>query len=1040
MQNLILSCRRGLKSLPVFIRSVKRCTRILDTDEFLMKAVQHLKDGMAHPEKASPLFEFKDKFIFPGKNINRTGNYIEASISSKEKKFGLVRVYNPGNISFILPEEQKFIDQVAGMIGNWLSKREMEEELRQSREDLYITLQSIGDGVIATDLAGEIVRMNPVAEELTGWKLEEARGRNIEELFSLVNAGTRERVGNPVKKVLESGKLMGLANHTVMVARNGREMQIADSAAPILDSEGKTRGVVFVFSDVTDKYRVMEQLRQSREKYRLLAEKTETILWELDLTENRWTYVAPQVKRILGYSPQEWTDIQFWIDRLHPNDRGWAYNYCMECTQKGQEHSFEYRFRKKDGTYVWLLDEVKVDLEGGKPVRMWGSMREITERKNLELLQKAQYKIANNILVADDLELLVETVREELSILIDTSFFSVTFYNEKKNVLTAPFNKGKKGEIAEYPIEDSPAGIVVKEGRSLLLGSEDIEELIRKERINFDRPLPKKWLGVPLRCGGGVEGVIIVQSFDNPDAYDRSSMKFLESVANQLSVYLERKRSREKVLKLSRVVEQSPVSIIITDTDSKIEYVNPRFVDQTGYSGGEVIGMDASILKSGYHGESFYREIYDTILSGKDWHGEILSKRKDGELYWERAVISQLFNEKGEITNFVAIMEDITEKKRLVNELVRAKEKAEESNKLKSAFLANMSHEIRTPMNSIVGFSALLKDRELSDEKKDEFIDIIKSNSDYLLGLIEGIIDISRVESGNVEIKWEKIDARELFRDLKERMQPLKPGLELRYNAGDTPLFISDRVKLNQVLSNLISNAIKFTSEGYVEYSLRKEKDTLLFSVEDTGTGIKEKDREKIFRRFVQGETSIWMSRQGTGLGLPLAKAYIEKLGGKMWVESNWGKGSTFWFTIPYISVEIHETEVSEPAGNTPSLDRSLNILVAEDDMAGYMLIEEILKNAGAEIVHAPNGREAVKLVSSREFDLVLMDIRMPVMNGLEATRKIKSINPKLPVIAVTANALKDEQEDAFQAGCDYYLSKPLQSEKLFDLIKKFAD
>jgi len=376
----------------------------------------------------------------------------------------------------------------------------------------------------------------------------------------------------------------------------------------------------------------------------------------------------------------------------------------------------------------------------------------------------------------------------------------------------------------------------------------------------------------------------------------------------------------------------------------------------------------------------------------------------------------------------MTIVREITDQKIIQKELLLAKEKAEESDKLKSAFLANMSHEIRTPMNSIIGFSSLLQERRLEEDKKVKYLDIITTNADHLLRLIDDIIDISKIESGDIELHHEPVDIQQLFEEILKMFYDRKPWVQIRFISGSLPLVLCDRVKLAQILANLVGNAIKFTNQGYVEYSVTVDNDFLVFSVEDTGPGIPESQKDEIFNRFSQGDHASATSRGGTGLGLAIAKAYIEKLGGSVWLESLPGKGTTFFFSVPYIPTE---KDIKRIVKQEEIKGRRLNLLVAEDDILNFLFIEEIFAGMDVNIKHAKNGKEAVKLCRTEQFDLVLMDIKMPVMNGLDAIRKIKSINPNLPVIAVSAHAFWSEQEKAFREGCDDYITKPLRPDEL---------
>ncbi len=379
----------------------------------------------------------------------------------------------------------------------------------------------------------------------------------------------------------------------------------------------------------------------------------------------------------------------------------------------------------------------------------------------------------------------------------------------------------------------------------------------------------------------------------------------------------------------------------------------------------------------------------------------------------------------------MTIVREITDQKNVQKELLVAKERAEESDRLKSSFLANMSHEIRTPMNSIIGFAGLLKGSLSDSIKSGKYLDIISANADHLLRLIDDIIDISRIESGILDIQADIVDLQELFEELLIMFHDRKPGVEIRFLSGKLPVIISDKMKISQVLSNLIGNAVKFTSQGYVEFSASVKNSDIIFRVEDTGPGITEEEQEVIFNRFIQGSNAPATSRGGTGLGLAIARAYVEKMGGHIGVESVPGAGSIFFFALPY--------RPAEPVGKEKMhkrpvpLNKTISLLVAEDDMMSYLLVEETLKglNLNFEIKHAVNGKEAVRLFNENRFDLVLMDIGMPVLDGIKATEQIKSVRPDIPVIAVTAHAFRTEREKACNAGCNDYITKPLRPDEL---------
>lgn len=367
----------------------------------------------------------------------------------------------------------------------------------------------------------------------------------------------------------------------------------------------------------------------------------------------------------------------------------------------------------------------------------------------------------------------------------------------------------------------------------------------------------------------------------------------------------ERKLAEEQVILLSRAIEQSPVTVMITNKEGLIEYVNPRFSEVTGYSVNEVLGKNPRILQSGEHSKEFYRELWNTILSGKNWQGKLHNKRKNGESYWEDALISPILDNQGNISYFLGIKEDTTEKRKMMDDLLEAKEKAEESDRLKSAFLANMSHEIRTPLNSIMGFSELITDADSTDKEKELYSRNILNSGNQLLSIITNVIEISKIETGELEIAPSSFSLSEILVSLGEefRMQAAEKGLILRtMNIDDAHgvTLQSDKNRVLQILRQLLVNAIKFTGDGTIEINYLLRPGTFEISIKDTGIGIPEEFHAAIFQRFRQVQQAYTRRYGGIGLGLAIAQGTAEQLGGKISVVSEPGNGSTFTLELPH--------------------------------------------------------------------------------------------------------------------------------------------
>ncbi len=424
----------------------------------------------------------------------------------------------------------------------------------------------------------------------------------------------------------------------------------------------------------------------------------------------------------------------------------------------------------------------------------------------------------------------------------------------------------------------------------------------------------------------------------------------------------------------------------------------------------------------------------------------------DKEERWVHGIGNLKFDENDLPITMIGTIQDITARKSYETELIKAKEKAEESDRLKSAFLANMSHEIRTPMNGILGFTELLKEPNLTVDEQKDFIQTIQISGARMLNTINNIVDVSKLESGmmKVDIKETNLNEKLEFTYKFFRPEVESKGLKLISRNGlplKEALIETDNEKVYGILTNLIKNAIKFTYEGSIEfgYDLKSDGKTaeLEFYVKDTGVGFPENQKEIIFERFRQGSDSLDRKYEGSGLGLSICKSYVEMLGGRIWVESQKGRGTTFYFTIPYYPVSgktraIGNVDLTENKGGQLL---NLKILIVEDDEISYSLLSRVIQKIGKEVLHAITGVEAVEACRNNpDLDLVLMDIRMPQMNGLEATQKIRQFNKDIIIIAQTAYGFSSDCEKALEAGCNDYITKPINNTLLYDLIKKHCN
>jgi PAS domain S-box-containing protein len=558
---------------------------------------------------------------------------------------------------------------------------------------------------------------------------------------------------------------------------------------------------------------------------------------------------------------------------------------------------------------------------------------------------------------------------------------------------------------------------------------------------------------------------------DNATPRYDSAGQFIGYIGHCLDI-TDRVAAEDQLRKLSQAVEQSPESIVITDRNAVIEYVNAACVKSTGYSEAELIGQNPRLFNSGLTPRGVYESLWQALGQGKPWAGQFCNRHRDGSIYYEYVRISPIRDAHGEVSSYVSVKEDVTERKRIAEELDQyrhhledlveertatlsiTKEAAETANRAKSTFLANMSHELRTPMNAIMGMTALAL-RRATDVKQVDQLTKVTHASYHLLAVINDILDLSKIEAERLDL--EKADFRlgSVLENLNSMscQRVAEKGLTLLIEAsaelaGQT--FQGDSLRLGQILLNLVGNAIKFTAEGYIALRLglvaESPVDALLrFEVADTGIGISAEDQSRLFTAFEQADGSTTRKYGGTGLGLAISKRLVLMMGGDIGVDSRPAAGSTFWFTVRLEKTDrrIESTLGPDAASAEEKLKANYagsRILLVEDEPVNQEVSRGLLEEVLLAVDLAADGLEAVHLAERIDYDLILMDMQMPRMNGIEATQAIRGIpgRARTPILAMTANAFEEDRQRCIEAGMNDHIGKPVDPDKLFETLLKW--
>ena len=968
---------------------------------------------------SAEVIDKKIDFLFPKDKIAATLELLKNHLADEQEVVEIDILTKENNIRTVLWSSSRILDEegknIIATISQDITSRKRLEDTLSLLETRYRRLfESANDGILILDAeTGKIVDVNPFFIDLLGYSKKEF----IE------------------KSIWEIGAFKDIYKNKEKFFELQQEKYIRYDDLPIVTSDGRKIHVEFVSSVylANNTKAIQCNIRDITE--RKIAQKE--IKFQADLINNvgqaviatdllgKVIYWNNAAEKIYGWSTSE--AIGESIMDLTPAQQ--SNEQAIEIMNKlsaGKTWAGEFHVKRKDGTsFPAFVTDTPILDSNGKLTGIIGISSDITERKQAEDILK-------------DRNIFLQTLINAIP--------APVFYKDSEGRYIG-FNKAFELFFGKTSQELSGKTVFDINPRELaeIYQAKDLELFQNPGKQIYDSQLQDKQgiihevvyhKATILDSNGHVSGLVGVIL----DITERKQMEIDLIAAKEKA-----EESEEKFRLLFNEVEDA---IFRYDQETyKIIEANKATSKIYGYKQEELIGMSA--LKFSAEVEKSKSASKTALQKGKSIVNFRHHKKKDGtDLFLQLHLHKIVLNNQPII---YAVCHDITENVKYEQDLKAAKEKAEESDRLKTSFLNNISHEIRTPMNAITGFSRFINNPDLIPEKRKNYTDIIIQSSDQLLAIIDDIISIASIEAGQEEIQENETNINLIGNLIKEQFssKAYEKNVTLILKStlpDDKATIITDTTKLTQIISNLVDNALKFTQQGSIEFGYSIKKDTepaeVEFFVEDSGIGIPPDMHEIIFNRFRQVETTATRNFGGSGLGLCITKAYVELLGGKIWLTSELGKGSVFYFTIPYKNTNPKKINDIPPVKELDvEILTNKTLLIAEDENSNFFLLEEMFLDSGINIIRAVNGIEAVELCKSNpHIDLVLMDLKMPEMDGCEATRQIRKFKPDLPIIAQTAYSTNADRSKALACGCSDFIVKPLNKELLLSKINDFIN
>ena len=810
----------------------------------------------------------KDRDLIRQKNRER--------LSGKTDKYELQYKKKDGKVIWVEISAAPVIDEKENVTGSFALLTDINDRKKADTATSHLAaiVESSEDAVFSESLTGEIISWNKGAEVIYGYSREEITGKHVSVLVPPERFDNVDVIMNRLKKGFKIENF-----ETINVKKDGTKFYVSLTISPIINSEGEITSISSIARDITEYKNAISTIKESEQKHKDIFEYAPVGIFQSD---NKGILITANntLIQIMGCeSPSSLYHLNLAKEIFVDEEQ--YFNLQEKTRFLGMPVDTELQWKKFNGDIIWIQLSIRYVRNGdSRNAYFEGFVRDVTAHRHAQqvLIEQEQ---SHRTLIETSIDAIYVLQGRQL-LLVNRAWENLFGYSSAEA-------KARDFDIMK---------IVAPESK------EDIERRFKKQRSDFNTaPISSRYE----MTGISKDGRKIFLEVSASEIIWKGKLA-VQGIYRDIT---ERKKTEEQIRMLSMAVKQSSASIIITDTRNHIEYVNPKFSQITGYSFDEVMGKTPVILASNHLSNNIRRKIRTTITSGKEWKGEFLNKKKNGELYWESATISPIMDENGKISHFLSVQEDITLRKQQEQQLIVAKEDAEKSDKLKSEFLAQMSHEIRTPLNNILTYTSVLKD-EFEDklpEGLESTFQVIDGSSQRLIRTIELILNLSRLQTGNFEANFERIDLeKDLLEDIllefftKAKRKEITLNFE---NKSKNCKVMADKYSMGQIFINIIDNALKYTNEGEIKISLYNVKDQVCVDIKDTGIGISSEYLSDLFNPFSQEDTGMTRHFEGIGLGLALVKKYVEINNSKISVSSIKGKGSIFTISINTINGDL---------------------------------------------------------------------------------------------------------------------------------------